>query len=175
MRPSIYSRNPKDLLVKLFLHTAALFVWIALCAAGVWAADLVMPSRRDDRIDVESMVWAILQVENGKWGTLGGKGNMMRTTWKDRTSLSYERSRDPRFAIPVYRAHVRWVMQQLDKAGYYVTPARIYDCWWFGVEGTKLRIEYAKLSETAVRCQNLYDEHVIAKVAPLAGQSVAQK
>ena len=139
------------------LRLILLAVALPFIITGVLCAEIVAARKKE--LDVARLVSCICDIEGGKWGDLGGKANMQRATWHDRTHLDYELSRNPDHAIPVYESHVLWLKHGLEADGLRVTPARLYECWLIGLTAGIARIRYGSLSNAAQRCQNLYDDH----------------
>ena len=109
-------------------------------------------------IDLERLVECIMQTEGGSWGKPGGRGCIHYSAWSDRTHLPYQGSMSEETALPVYRDHVEWLIRNLPKHHVTVTPAAVYACWHYGLEGGSRMIHRHGLPEDAVRCMNLYDE-----------------
>lgn len=115
----------------------------------------VVTAVRAEAIDVDRMIDAIVQIEGHAVNDLGGPGRMLRGTWYDRTRLPYDRSRDPEFCRPVYRAHVRWIMEQFRREGIKSTPESVYLAWRRGVEGAVVRLR-GPMPDEAIRCGRIY-------------------
>lgn len=141
--------------MKSALKILATGIAVGLGALGALAAEIVAPRRQE--LDIERLVHAICDIEGGQWGNLGGRGNMRRATWEDRTSLPYAQSKFEAPAMVVYFKHVKWLAAGLEADGLKATPARIYECWFLGLTAGIARIRYGTLSQQAQNCQNLYE------------------
>lgn len=131
-----------------------------LCAWPVCrASDAIHAARVHRRpIDHGVMLRTVYELEQGRWGFLGGRGNMARDTWKDYTSLPYAYSKDPQYAEPIYRAHIDTIIRQFQSYGYRASAADIYSAWRFGFEAA-YNFKRAKIRpECLARAQNLYDD-----------------
>ena len=119
----------------------------------------VLPvSKPAEPIDVERMIEAICQIEGGSWSAVGGAGCLSYIAWEQhRPNLSYQLSASKEHAMPVYREHLHWLIFNLPRNRIKVTPASLYTCWRYGLDGGIKRLR-SGIPAQAVRCQNLYED-----------------
>lgn len=120
-------------------------------------AGLLLAVSAHAEIDVPRMVRAIIEVEQGKWGELGGAGNMTYDAWAEECPFAYTLSMNREYALPVYEKRVRRIITGFQRARLTATPARIYLAWWKGLSGALQRIRAGRIPEQAGNCQNLYE------------------
>jgi hypothetical protein len=106
-------------------------------------------------LNVDRLIEAICQVEDGQWGKPGGRGNIQYSAWSDVSDLPFYSSATESLALPVYRKHLDKLSGQLRSAGVNVNAQTLGTCWRWGFEGARRR--HWK-SDDGARTQNLYDD-----------------
>ena len=146
--------------MKTALKAAAVFSLFALTWLPCKAIDRIHSLQvRKRPIDRNVMVEVIIQIEQGRWDRFGGAGNMLRRTWHDRSNLNYEYSRMPQYALPVYRLHVDWLVEQFRSTfGRNPSAGEVYMGWRYGFEGTVMLLAKNNRPECCQRAQNLYED-----------------
>lgn len=123
------------------------FLSLALCMSPF--------AKAQTPVDHDRLLIAIFEIEQGKWGEPGGRGNICYDAWTEDSNLPYYASANEAQAMPVYRKRLVRLSRMLRAAGVRVNAQTLGTCWRWGFEGAR---RHHWRSDNGVRTQNLYDD-----------------
>jgi hypothetical protein len=137
---------------------SSLFLFVVCAVAACWCAPIdFVARRRDEKIDVESLLHALRDVESGdNPGAIGPCGErtayqFTSATWCGYTVMPFERAGlCPALATTIARRHLDWLMKS---STWPLTVERLAEAWHRGLDGAR----EAETSDYAQRVRHLYD------------------
>ncbi len=92
-----------------------------------------LPSLRSQTLNLGRLFECLAEVEGGKADELGGRAFCSYQVWADRApDLAYQLSKNEAAAMPVFRAHLLWIVTTLKKHRVKADSEAVATIWRFG-------------------------------------------